>query len=36
MTLLRALLTEGAATPVVFWHTGGVAAALTALVGAAS
>jgi D-cysteine desulfhydrase len=36
MTLLRALLTEGAATPVVFWHTGGVAAALAALVGAAS
>lgn len=36
MTLFRTLLTAGAATPAVFWHTGGVAAALTALVGAAS
>jgi D-cysteine desulfhydrase len=36
MTLFRTLMTEGAATPAVFWHTGGVAAALTALVGAAS
>jgi D-cysteine desulfhydrase len=36
MTLLRTLLTGGAATPAVFWHTGGVAAALTALVGATS
>jgi D-cysteine desulfhydrase len=34
MTLFRTLMTEGAATPAVFWHTGGVAAALTALVGA--
>jgi 1-aminocyclopropane-1-carboxylate deaminase/D-cysteine desulfhydrase-like pyridoxal-dependent ACC family enzyme len=29
MTLLRTLLAETAVTPVVFWHTGGVAAALT-------
>jgi D-cysteine desulfhydrase len=36
MTLFRTLMTEGVATPAVFWHTGGVAAALTALVGAAS
>jgi D-cysteine desulfhydrase len=36
MTLFRVLLTAGAPTPAVFWHTGGVAAALTALVGAAS
>ena len=28
MTLLRAVLADGAPTPVVFWHTGGVAAAL--------
>jgi D-cysteine desulfhydrase len=31
MTLLRELLTDEAPTPVVFWHTGGVAKALTAL-----
>jgi D-cysteine desulfhydrase len=31
MTLFRALLADGAPTPAVFWHTGGVAAALTAL-----
>ena len=31
MTLFRALLAAGAETPAVFWHTGGVAAALTAL-----
>ena len=31
MTLFRSLLAQGAATPAVFWHTGGVAAALTAL-----
>ncbi len=36
MTLLRTLLTAGAETPAVFWDTGGVAAALTALTGAAS
>lgn len=36
MTLFRELLSEGAATPAVFWHTGGLAAALTALVGRAS
>ena len=36
MTLLRTLLAGGSATPAVFWHTGGVAAALTALTGAAS
>jgi D-cysteine desulfhydrase len=36
MTLFRTLLTADATTPAVFWHTGGVAAALTALVGAAS
>lgn len=36
MTLFRTLLTSGEPTPAVFWHTGGVAAALTALVGAAS
>jgi D-cysteine desulfhydrase len=31
MTLFRSLLANGASTPAVFWHTGGVAAALTAL-----
>jgi D-cysteine desulfhydrase len=31
MTLLRRLLASGAATPAVFWHTGGVVAALDAL-----
>jgi D-cysteine desulfhydrase len=31
MTLLRRLLEAGCPTPVVFWHTGGVSAALTAL-----
>jgi D-cysteine desulfhydrase len=31
MTLFRTLLEGGAPTPAVFWHTGGVAAALTAL-----
>ena len=31
MTLFRSLLADGAPTPAVFWHTGGVAAALTAL-----
>jgi D-cysteine desulfhydrase len=31
MTLFRTLLTAGEPTPAVFWHTGGVAAALTAL-----
>jgi D-cysteine desulfhydrase len=36
MTLFRTLVTERGSTPAVFWHTGGVAAALTALVGAAS
>jgi D-cysteine desulfhydrase len=36
MTLFRTLITERGSTPAVFWHTGGVAAALTALVGAAS
>lgn len=30
MTLFRTLLTSGAPTPAVFWHTGGVSAALTA------
>lgn len=32
MTLFRVLLAADAETPAVFWHTGGVAAALTALV----
>ena len=32
MTLFSTLLAAGAPTPAVFWHTGGVAAALTALV----
>jgi D-cysteine desulfhydrase len=36
MTLFRTLLAADAPTPAVFWHTGGVAAALTALVRAAS
>jgi D-cysteine desulfhydrase len=36
MTLLRTLLAAGSATPAVFWHTGGLAAALTALKGATS
>ncbi len=36
MTLLRSLLSAGAPTPAVFWHTGGVAAALSALVRGAS
>ena len=31
MTLFRSLLADGMPTPAVFWHTGGVAAALTAL-----
>ncbi|HEU0214320.1 MAG TPA: pyridoxal-phosphate dependent enzyme [Jiangellaceae bacterium] len=31
MTLLRKELADGCPTPVVFWHTGGVAAALSAL-----
>jgi 1-aminocyclopropane-1-carboxylate deaminase/D-cysteine desulfhydrase-like pyridoxal-dependent ACC family enzyme len=31
MTLFRSLLAEDALTPAVFWHTGGVAAALAAL-----
>ena len=31
MTLLRRLLESGFPTPVVFWHTGGVSAALTTL-----
>ncbi len=31
MTVFRALLAAGAPTPAVFWHTGGVAAALTSL-----
>jgi D-cysteine desulfhydrase len=36
MTLFRSLLADGAPTPAVFWHTGGVAAALTALTRGAS
>jgi uncharacterized RDD family membrane protein YckC len=36
MTLLRNLLAEDPEGPIVFWHTGGVAAALTSLVGRAS
>ena len=36
MTLFRSLLADGAPTPAVFWHTGGVAAALTALTQGAS
>jgi len=36
MTLLRTLLTEDRGGPVVFWHTGGVPAALTSLVGRVS
>jgi 1-aminocyclopropane-1-carboxylate deaminase/D-cysteine desulfhydrase-like pyridoxal-dependent ACC family enzyme len=31
MTLFRTLLTSGAPTPALFWHTGGVSATLTAL-----
>ena len=31
MTLFRTLLADGAPTPAVYWHTGGVAAALAAL-----
>ena len=31
MTLMRSLLAGGCPTPIVFWHTGGVAAALAAL-----
>jgi len=31
MTLLRGLLETACPTPVVFWHTGGVSAALTTL-----
>jgi len=34
--LFRSLLADGAPTPAVFWHTGGVAAALTALTRGAS
>ncbi len=36
MTLFRALLAAGAPTPAVFWHTGGLAAALSALMREAS
>jgi D-cysteine desulfhydrase len=36
MTLFRSLLADGAPTPAVFWHTGGVAATLTALTRGAS
>jgi D-cysteine desulfhydrase len=36
LTLFRALLDGGAPTPAVFWHTGGVAAALTGLLRAAA
>jgi len=36
MTLLRTLLTSDPGTPAVFWHTGGVPAALATLVGRAS
>jgi D-cysteine desulfhydrase len=36
MTLFRSLLADGAQTPAVFWHTGGVAAALAALTRGAS
>lgn len=36
MTLFRAMLAADAPTPAVFWHTGGVAASLTALMGGAS
>jgi D-cysteine desulfhydrase len=36
MTLFRSLLAGGAQTPAVFWHTGGVAAALAALTRGAS
>jgi D-cysteine desulfhydrase len=36
MTLVRALLRSGAETPLVFWHTGGTAAAVAALEGEGS
>ncbi|HEX5087761.1 MAG TPA: pyridoxal-phosphate dependent enzyme [Nocardioides sp.] len=36
MSLFRAMLTAGAETPAVFWHTGGVAAALAVLMGGSS
>jgi 1-aminocyclopropane-1-carboxylate deaminase/D-cysteine desulfhydrase-like pyridoxal-dependent ACC family enzyme len=36
MTLFRTLLAADAETPAVFWHTGGVAAALAALTGSRS
>lgn len=36
MTLFRTLLAAGVSTPAVFWHTGGVAAALAGLMGSAS
>jgi D-cysteine desulfhydrase len=36
MTLFRSLLADGVQTPAVFWHTGGVAAALAALTRGAS
>jgi D-cysteine desulfhydrase len=36
MTLFRSALADGTPTPAVFWHTGGVAAALTALTRGAS
>jgi len=36
MTLFRSLLADGAPTPAVFWHTGGMAAALAALARGAS
>jgi len=36
MTLFRTLLVAEAPTPAVFWHTGGVAAALAGLVGSTS
>jgi D-cysteine desulfhydrase len=36
MSLVRSLLAEGAPTPLVFWHTGGLACALSALDGGGS
>jgi len=36
MSLVRALLAAGAETPLVFWHTGGLAAVVTALGGDAA
>lgn len=36
MTLFRTLLAAGVSTPAVFWHTGGLAAALAGLMGSAS